>query len=199
MNNQVPGLWKKVSYPSLRPLGSWFEDLIERCKFFDQWLNKGKPKAFWLPSFFFPQGFLTSILQNYARKNKVPIDVLDFSYDFLDFSEASKITHSSEEGAYIYGLYMEGCRFDYKQMRLEESKPGEMYVDAPVINFMPTEKYEPDKEDYTMPVYKTTTRAGVLSTTGHSTNFVIAIEVPTRLKPEHWILNGAAFVCQLND
>jgi dynein heavy chain len=46
-------------------------------------LDGGVPKCFWLSSFFFPQGFLTSILQTYARKNLIPIDVLAFSFKFM--------------------------------------------------------------------------------------------------------------------
>lgn len=38
-------------------------------------------------------------------------------------------------------------------------------------------------------------RAGTLSTTGHSTNFIIAIDCPTKKPPDYWILNGAAFTC----
>ncbi len=38
-NNQVPKAWEKRSYPSLKPLASWFEDFIERIKFFKNAVN----------------------------------------------------------------------------------------------------------------------------------------------------------------
>jgi dynein heavy chain len=50
-----------------------------------------------------------------------------------------------------------------------------------------------------MPVYKTVVRAGALSTTGHSTNFIIAIDIQTREPIDFWIMRGAAFVCQVED
>lgn len=198
INNQVPLLWQKVSYPSLKNLASWFEDLIKRVEFFSNWLNKGKPKGYWLSAFFFPQGFLTSVLQNYARKYKTPIDILGFAFEFLDFIEIEKAHAHPEDGCYIYGLFIEGCRYDFKHGRVEDSRPGEMFTEAPVIYFNPTENYVPDPYDYSMPVYKTTLRAGTLSTTGHSTNFIIYIDVPTKQKPEYWNLNGAAFICAMN-
>jgi dynein heavy chain, axonemal len=50
-----------------------------------------------------------------------------------------------------------------------------------------------------MPIYKTTLRAGTLSTTGHSTNFILPVDVPTKKNPSHWVMRGSAFVCMLND
>lgn len=57
-----------------------------------------------------------------------------------------------------------------------------------------SEKYE----IYECPVYKTSVRAGVLSTTGQSTNFVLSVEVPTMDDPERWVLQGTAMLLQLN-
>lgn len=39
LNSQVPANWEKVAYPSLKPLMSWFRDLIERVEFMNLWLT----------------------------------------------------------------------------------------------------------------------------------------------------------------
>lgn len=31
LNNQVPSIWKKVAYSSLKPLSSWFTDMLARA------------------------------------------------------------------------------------------------------------------------------------------------------------------------
>ena len=62
LNNKVPVMWVKVGYPSLKPLSSWVPDLIQRIEFIGNWLYNGPPNTYWLPSFFFPQGFMTATL-----------------------------------------------------------------------------------------------------------------------------------------
>ncbi|KAG8234155.1 hypothetical protein J437_LFUL014945 [Ladona fulva] len=54
--------------------------LISNISEFQTWLKNGYPASFWLPGFFFPQGFLTAILQTHARRNSLPIDQLTFSF-----------------------------------------------------------------------------------------------------------------------
>jgi len=61
-NNQVPDNWSSVAYPSLKPLSSWFEDLILRIAFMDDWLKHGNPLSYWMPGMFYPQGFMTGVL-----------------------------------------------------------------------------------------------------------------------------------------
>jgi dynein heavy chain len=62
-NNQVPEAWFAVGYPSLKPLASWVVDLEERLAFVKKWIAYGHPSVFWISGFFFPQAFMTGVLQ----------------------------------------------------------------------------------------------------------------------------------------
>jgi dynein heavy chain len=85
LNNLVPKNWQKVAYPSLKPLASWIVDLKERMFFMSEWLKNGNPNTFWMSGLFFPQGFLTGVLQSHARRpgEEIPIDELSFSFKFM--------------------------------------------------------------------------------------------------------------------
>ena len=79
-NNHVPSMWSGKAYPSLKPLAAWVIDLVARMKFIGDWVELGMPVVYWISGFFFPQAFLTGTLQNYARKEVVPIDTISFSF-----------------------------------------------------------------------------------------------------------------------
>ena len=70
---------------------------------------------------------------------------------------------------------------------------------APTIWLKPTTKDKEGRFPYNCPVYKTSDRRGELSTTGHSTNFVIMIDMPTNCNPSTWIQAGVAMLTQLDD
>lgn len=92
LTGKVPEKWAQAAYPSMKGLNSWFEDLIKRINFLATWLTQGNPSAYWLSAFFFPQGFLTSTLQTYARKYKVPLDNLSFSFKIMNSKDDFKIS-----------------------------------------------------------------------------------------------------------
>jgi dynein heavy chain len=84
LNNMQPNIWGSANYLSLKPLASWYEDMILRVEFFREWVENGVPNAYWISSFFFPQGFLTAVLQGYSRSNQIPVDQLSFEFNVED-------------------------------------------------------------------------------------------------------------------
>jgi dynein heavy chain len=57
-NNVLPGIWKKVSYASLKPLASWFKDFLERVEFLREWLMMKAPYLILDERILLPSGFL---------------------------------------------------------------------------------------------------------------------------------------------
>jgi dynein heavy chain len=196
--NQVPNLWIKVSFATMKSLGSWVKDLVFRVHFMHDWLIGGEPAFFPLQAFFFPQGFMTGTLQTFARKYMVAVNTLSFTFEVLH-EKKEDITERPDDGVICWGFNFEGARFDEESFLMAESRRGEIYTDLPLVHMVPKANYKNDPACYMCPVYKTAARRGVLSTTGMSTNFVVALELPTDVDPDRWVLNGAACLLNLTD
>jgi dynein heavy chain len=52
---------------------------------------------------------------------------------------------------------------------------------------------------YLCPIYRTRARSGVLTTTGLSSNFIIAINIPSSRPSALWIKRSVALLCQVDD
>lgn len=236
---KLPSLWGSASYPSLKPLDAYVDDLCMRVDFFKSWFDAGvPPRDFWLPGFFFTQSFLTGALQNFARKYRIPIDTLEFSFSvtkrvgekqerFSSQSGGEKeyfIVDKPEDGVIVWGLFLDGAAWQGGANGvLSDPKPKELFSPAPSIWIKPirceTAEAEAAARDeavakaiasgcieselprrvYACPMYKTSERRGVLSTTGQSTNFVMSVNLPCQTSPEFWTLRGTALLTQLDE
>ncbi|XP_038073413.1 dynein heavy chain 6, axonemal-like isoform X3 [Patiria miniata] len=269
LHHRVPKTWQQAAYESCKPLGSWVADLQRRVDFFAKWSDlvseakerkaKGQsqpsvepadidalreqPRSFWLPGFFFPQGFLTAVLQNHARREGVSVDSLTFDFKVMAGVDDTEETLSNVEehinvrenafkgasppadGVLVFGLFLDGARFDLATYMLQDSRPEERFCRLPEVHFIPVQASlegvappsvssaaptpSPAQEEggstpwtgtlYECPLYRTSQRAGTLSSTGHSTNFVTAIHLPTSQPADLWITRGVALLCQLDD
>ena len=156
-------------------------------------------ESYWVSSFFFPQGFMTSAMQSYARKTMISIDSLMFRAEVRNFTKED-IRDVPTEGVNIHGLFLEGCKIS-PDACLTDSDRKILFVEMPVIWLQPVqiEKYKPKEMFYQCPLYKTSTRRGTLSTTGHSTNFVMYMDLKTKVNPDIWVRAGVAMLCQLDE
>ena len=194
---RVPEIWKQKSYPSLKPLAGYYTDFLERIAFLQKWFSTDMPAVYWLSGFFFTQAFLTGVMQNFARKYTVPIDQVIYEFEVMreaTYAEAPK------DGAYINGLFFDCARWDMDSYVLADPLPKVLFSAAPIIWLKPKQDDGKKPDDvYNCPVYKTSDRRGVLATTGHSSNFVMWMDIPTDKEQEVWIERGVALLTTLDD
>jgi len=193
----IPAMWKAKSYPSFKPLAGYVTDLLERLNFLNEWLCEKPPSTYWISAFFFQHAFMTASKQNYSRAETIPIDAIGLQFEMLPSSSYAK---PPALGVYVYGFFFEGARWDKKQKKILESEPKVLFTTAPLMWFQPKRTVQiRHPPSYLCPVYKTGDRRGILATTGHSTNFILDINVPSDVPPEHWVQRGVAMLSQLDD
>jgi len=164
--NRVPATWSKLGYPSTRGLGSWLDNLRQRLDQLNAWKEdpQKKPHVTFINRLFNPQSFLTAIKQTYARETEQELNILTIQTQVLKkfYWEADlPVSKEGERGAYVFGLQVEGARWDISAGQLEESRPKKPFSVVPVVNCSAVVMPPPGKEDptlYQCPVYKTELR-----------------------------------------
>lgn len=97
---------------------------------------------------------------------------------------------------------MEGGRWSREEFCVDESVDGIIYDTLPIFSIHPSlGKEVVDREKlYYCPFYKTTDRRGFMTTSGHSTNFIMHLPLPVKdcLTADHFTMRGCAAFCQLD-
>ncbi|GAB5583313.1 dynein axonemal heavy chain 14 isoform X3 [Prionailurus iriomotensis] len=131
---------------------------------------EGFPARYWLPAFFFPQGkpwhreaapFLVAVLHDYGRSQGISLGALTFAHRVISDTADSRDegfsaaihgnlnavrtafegTDRTHIGVHVFGLFVEGARWNREQNILEDSLPRELCCDFPEIYFLPTKRF----------------------------------------------------------
>jgi dynein heavy chain, axonemal len=95
-------------------------------------------------------------------------------------------------------MLMEGARWGKEKRDVDESEAKVLYTNAPMVHFSPIKKSEISSANrFACPLFKTPDRKGVLMTTGHSTNYVCDIKLPTNVPAAHWVKRGVAMLLSI--
>ncbi|CAK9808028.1 Dynein axonemal heavy chain 2 [Anthophora quadrimaculata] len=192
---RVPAAWL-TAYPSLKLLGAWTRDLVNRIEHFTEWAQTAHPPLlFWLAAYTFPTGFLTAVLQISARLWNVSIDTL--SWEFTVFTvDDSTIIEPPADGVYIRSIFLEGAGWDKKNSVLVEPAPMQLVCNMPVIHFRPAEQLKKrTKGLYNCPCYYYPQRCGDQGRPA----FVVAVDLNAGpVGSEFWIKRGTALLLSLS-
>jgi dynein heavy chain len=181
-------------------IGGWFTGLLDRANMLDTWLQNGRQvmKAYWLTGFTNSQGFLTGMRQEVTRQHKKDQWALD---DVISHTEVlpydlERIRDPPEEGQNVHGLFIDGCRWQRAEGKLDESEPKKLFTPMPVI-FVTAATARDLKEQkisygphgpYNAAVYKYPRR--------NDNYLIFRMLMKTDLHPFHWKLRGVCLVAQ---
>jgi dynein heavy chain len=149
--NRVPAQWAKHAYASTRGLSSWLDNLKQRLDQLNAWKDDPtkKPNVTFINRLFNPQSFLTSIKQVYARDTGIELNSLTIQTDVLKklYWEPDLPPCKEGQGAYVFGLQVEGARWEPAAGQLEESKPKKPFSVMPVVSCRAAPLVPEGKED----------------------------------------------------
>jgi dynein heavy chain len=191
--SKVPETRERLTYTVLKPVNPWFKDLLDRHKQLVDWSSElTLPNSVWLPGLFNPSSFLTAVAQSAARKNGWPLDQTTLTVEVTKKHEY-EIDAPPRDGAYVHGLFLEGCRWDQKANSLNEAFLKELYPSLPVLYLRAQYSEKPAGRAatyYECPVYVTKERG---PTWVSSFNLKINPNIGT---PSHWVKRGVAILLE---
>lgn len=58
----------------------------------------------------------------------IAIDTIDFDFAIVSDETKYDLSKPAEDGVYVHGLFVEGCRWDEEKEALEESAPKVLFT-----------------------------------------------------------------------
>jgi len=183
---KVPTSWIAVGFITCRSLPAFLLLITDAHGQLSTWARDFVvPKVVMLPFFLTPTSFLSAILQDSSQRNGYELDQVMLSCD-VTRKLPEGIDHSPRDGCHVYGLTLEGARWDIMGSTLLECRPKDLFTKMPVITIRGqlVSKFD-GTEMYECPMYRTTQR-------GHG--YVATLPLRTKEDSLKWILAGVALL-----
>ncbi|KAF6216208.1 hypothetical protein GE061_000548 [Apolygus lucorum] len=193
MNNAVPQTWLNVSYPTMKSLPPYIDNLTQRFQFLAEWQQARSANKYWLPAFFNPRVFFLANMMDHCKSVQKEVGDLRFDYmiDELD-------PKPSREQFQIHGLYLESCRWNRQRRLIEERNGFVLYEELPAITvtFIDNNR-RVDHRKYVCPIYSTALRERNYSSRLKHEQYIEKVCLDCEQPSEQWILKGASLLAQI--
>jgi dynein heavy chain len=132
--NKVPAKWLKVSFETTRGLGSWLDNIKHRLEQLNTWKETPdkEPAVTFINRLFNPTSFLTAIKQTMSREKSLELNRLYIQTEIQKKMYWETADLQKREGAFVFGLQVDGARWD-TNAGLEECEPKKQFSVVPVV------------------------------------------------------------------
>ena len=111
-----------------------------------------------------------------------------------------QLKDEAKEGVYVYGLFLDGCKWSGKENRLVDSDPKKLFAPLPVLHVtgvnlakQTAEEKKRLESQYYAPAYRVKQRTGL--------NFIATFPLNAKeqeIKSGRWIMRGVALLCSVD-
>ncbi|XP_011639724.2 dynein heavy chain 10, axonemal [Pogonomyrmex barbatus] len=193
-NGSLPKEWAKLAPDTRKNLAGWMDHFQKRIDQYTNWSGANEPVVLWLSGLHVPETYLAALMQMACRKNNWPLDHSVVYTTVSKFSRPDEVEERPDQGCYVYGLYLEGARWDIEERRLKRSHPKVLIEKLPILTIIPTEVHRLKLQNtFKTPVYTTLNRRNTLGV-----GLVFEADLATPEHISHWILQGVCLVLNID-
>ncbi|XP_070520949.1 dynein axonemal heavy chain 10 [Cardiocondyla obscurior] len=189
-NGTLPEKWARLAPDTQKNLAGWMDHFQKRIDQYTNWSGANEPVVLWLSGLHVPETYLAALMQMACRKNNWPLDRSVIYTTVSKFFKPDDVEERPDQGCYVYGLYLEGARWDMKEHCLKRSYPKVLIEELPILTIIPTEIHRLKLQNtFKTPVYTTSNRRNALGV-----GLVLEANLATREHISHWIFQGVCLV-----
>ncbi|KYN03638.1 Dynein heavy chain 10, axonemal, partial [Cyphomyrmex costatus] len=189
-NGMLPKEWAKLAPDTRKNLAGWMDHFQKRINQYTNWSGANEPVVLWLSGLHVPETYLAALVQMACRKNNWPLECSVIYTTVSKFFKPDDVEERPDQGCYVYGLYLEGARWDSEEHCLKRSHPKVLFETLPILTIIPTEVHRLKLQNtFKTPVYTTSNRRNALGV-----GLVFEANLVTAEHISHWILQGVCLV-----